>query len=63
MKKECSNCEASRLVTRWGMEGCEVPYFFVRRYPTDSPRDPGPKDGEPYDCPCCEGTGYRDDEW
>jgi len=56
-RKECSNCEGSGRVTRWGYYGDEVPYSRVSQYPRDIPCDSFPDDGKPHPCVVCKGTG------
>ncbi len=55
--KQCSNCEGSGLVARWGYYGGEMPYGMVSAYPRDVPCDSFPDDGEPHPCGACKGTG------
>jgi hypothetical protein len=55
--KECSNCEGSGWVTRWGFYGEELPAQRVSRYPKDKPCIPRDEDGEPRPCEVCKGSG------
>ena len=60
--KECSNCGGSGRVVIWGYHGHEVPASRMYDYPLDRPAKPRDDEGKPYDCPECQGRGYRK-EW